>query len=104
LDGRTKLGRLARRLERELLTELGEEPSTGQKLLVARIVRCQLQLSLIDAELDSGQEISRHTSARYGALGNQLRLGLRELGIRGKPNASVPTLEQITRRHRIPPA
>jgi hypothetical protein len=79
-DGRSREGKFLRKIEAELLAQLPDY-SFAQQLLVRRIARSLLQLELFDEKIASGSftELDAHV---MGGLNNNVRLGLRELGIR----------------------
>ena len=82
VNGRTREGRFLRQIEKELIGQLGRDPSFGERLLVRRISRGMLQLELFDQKLSTEGEFTAHDARAFGALGNQVRLGLRELGLK----------------------
>lgn len=48
-----------------------------------------LQLELFDQKLSTEGAFTAHDARAFGALGNQVRLGLRELGVKPAPKAKV---------------
>ena len=92
IDGRSKEGRFIRRYERDMIDQLGGSPTTAQLLLIRRVARAAVQMEMIDRQLAKG-EISAHAARVFSALSNQVRLGLRELGLRAAP-APEQTLQQ----------
>jgi hypothetical protein len=97
IDGRSRPGRFLRRIEGELLAQIGPAPSFAQKLLVRRISRMMLRLELFEQQLDDGT-LSDFSQKIYGALSNHVRLGLRDLGL--KPRApKQPSLSDVLARH-----
>ena len=84
IDGRSREGRFVRRIEAELIQQLGGVPSFGQLLLVRRAARAALKLELYDQKLASAG-LTDHDSRMYGGLSNNLRLLLRELGLKHLP-------------------
>jgi len=98
LDGRTRLGKTARFLEKSLIEHCGgsERVSIPQKLLIDRIVwkaiRCKLY------ELTFFQDLHQESSRdHYLALANSLRLDLQSLGLKGKFDR-VLSLEEYLKR------
>ena len=85
IDGRSRAGRLLRRIEKELLAQLGAEPTFAQKLLVRRIARGMLSLEEFDHKLSSGDSWTAVDAATMGGIQNSVRLNLRELGIKATP-------------------
>lgn len=82
IDGRSREGRFLRAFEADLLKQLPGPASAAQALLVRRASRAALRLELMDEEMMEKGEISAHAGRVYGALGNNLRLALKELGIK----------------------
>lgn len=82
VNGRTREGRFLRQFEKELIGQLGREPSFGERLLARRISRGMLQLELFDQKLSTEGEFTTHVARAFSALGNQVRLGLCELGLK----------------------
>jgi hypothetical protein len=103
IDGRSREGKFVRRIESELLEQLGDNPSFAQVLLVRRAARAALKLELYDRKLAEGGEVTSHDSRMYGGLSNNLRLLLREISSQGvaKSKAKAATnLNDILARHR----
>jgi hypothetical protein len=100
IDGRSREGKFIRRIEAELLDQLGDNPTFAQLLLVRRAARAALKLELYDRKLAAG-EINGHDSRMYGGLSNNLRPLLREIEghavVKRKPK--TPTLNDIVARH-----
>jgi hypothetical protein len=90
VDGRSKEGKFLRRIEGELVAQLGGEPSFAQRLLIRRAARSLLQLELLDEKLSTGSWTA-HDCRTQGGLNNAVRLALRELGLNATP-ARAPTL------------
>jgi hypothetical protein len=100
IDGRSREGKFIRRIEAELLDQLGDNPTFAQLLLVRRASRAALKLELYDRKLAEG-DINGHDSRMYGGLSNNLRLLLREIDGHAviKRKAKTPTLDDIVARH-----
>ncbi|MGO9430166.1 hypothetical protein [Rhodoblastus sp.] len=102
LDGRSAEGRFLRRVEEELAAQLvlnHGNVSFSQRLLIRRAARAALQLELLDGKLCSG-DWNDHDARTYGGLSNNLRLTLRELGLKAVPAAkATPSLDEIAARH-----
>jgi hypothetical protein len=92
IDGRSVDGKYLRRVELELLAQLGDGPTFSQKLLVTRIARGMLALDAFDRKLAAGGSWTAVDSNTMGGLQNSVRLNLRELGIRAAPAKAKPTL------------
>ena len=92
IDGRSKEGRFLRQAERELIAALGREPSFGERLLIRRVSRSMLQTELYDQKLSAGNSFTAHDARAFSALGNQIRLGLRDLGLKPQTKAKAPSL------------
>jgi hypothetical protein len=92
IDGRSKEGKFLRTIESDLVEQVGGSPSVAQSLLIRRIARAMLSLEILDLKLASGNW--NDCDARtQGGLNNNVRLCLRELGIRA-PAAKKATLAQ----------
>lgn len=102
VDGRSREGRFLRQAEAEMLAQLGRPPSFGERLLIRRVVRASLQLELFDQKLSVGGEFTAHDARAFGALGNQVRLGLRDLGLKPPPKDKPATIADIAARHAKP--
>jgi hypothetical protein len=100
IDGRSREGKFIRRVELELIDQLGGEPTFSQMLLVRRAARAALKLELYDRKLAEG-DINGHDSRMYGGLSNNLRLLLREIATQasGVAKAKTPSLEDIIAKH-----
>ena len=81
IDGRSREGKFLRRIEAELVAQVGGSPSFAQSLLIRRAARSMLQLELLDAKMAAGTWTG-HDSRTQGGLNNAVRLALRELGIK----------------------
>src|SRR5271163_177313 len=84
INGRSAPGRFLRRIERELIAQIGGEPSFGQRLLIRRVTRAMLQLELLDEKFTTG-DWTPHDSRTQGGLSNSVRLALKELGLKSAP-------------------
>lgn len=90
IDGRSKEGKFLRRVEAELRSQIGGEPSFAQSLLIRRAARSMLQLELLDEKMASGTWTS-FDARTQGGLNNTIRLCLKELGSK-KPADPAPSL------------
>ena len=95
LDGRTREAQFVRRTEAELFEHLGgvERATVPQRILVQRIASDLLRLALFDDRIVRGEDISPHDGRIINALRNSVRLGLRELGLKGEA-ARGPSLAE----------
>jgi hypothetical protein len=92
IDGRSREGKFIRRVEAELIEQLGGKPTFSQMLLVRRAARAALKLELYDRKLADG-DINGHDSRMYGGLSNNLRLLLREIASQASAKSSAKTLD-----------
>lgn len=83
-----------RRIDQELIGQLGREPSFGERLLIRRIARATLQLEFFDQKLSAGGKFTAHDARAFSALSNQVRLCLRDLGLKGAPRDKTPSLAE----------
>jgi hypothetical protein len=95
IDGRSREGKFIRRIEAELLDQLGDDPTFSQLLFVRRASRAALKLELYDRKLAEG-DINGHDSRMYGGLANNLRLLLREINAQAvvTRKAKTPSLAE----------
>ena len=101
IDGRSREGKFIRRIEAELLDQLGDNPSFAQLLLIRRAARAALKLELYDRKLAEG-DVNSHDSRMYGGLSSNLRLLLREIAAQAvaKGKAKPPDLSAVVERHK----
>jgi len=100
LNGRSPEGKFLRRVEAELIAQLGHEPSFSERLLLTRAARAALRLEIFDERLAAGGEITTSEGKVYGALNTTLRMAIRELGLKGGPIApKTPTVAEIAARY-----
>ena len=92
VDGRSRAGKLLRRVEAELLAQIPGEPTFAQKLLCRRAARAVWMLDELDMKLVEGRNWNACDSNTQGGLSNSLRLILRDLGIKAAPARPKPTL------------
>jgi hypothetical protein len=88
---RTREGRFLKHSEAQLVAQLGAAPSFAQLILIRRAARAMLQLEKLDTKMASGNWTD-HDARTFGGLSNNLRLCLRELGVRKADAASVNPL------------
>jgi hypothetical protein len=98
-DGRSREGKFLRRCESELIAQIGGEPSWAQLMLIRRAARSLLQLELIDARITAG-DMNECNSRMMGGIANNLRLTLRELGVRAPPAKKVSLAEYLEAKSR----
>ena len=75
-----------------MIAQIGGEPSWAQLMLIRRAARSLLQLELIDARITAG-DMNECNSPMMGGIANNLRLTLRELGVKA-PSPKKPTLTE----------
>ena len=95
VDGRSKEGKFLRRVEGELVAQLGGEPSFAQRLLIRRAARSLLQLELLDLKLATGSWTA-HDCRTQGGLNGTVRLALRELGLKATPPKAPSLAEYLS--------
>jgi hypothetical protein len=96
-DGRSREGKFLRRCESELIAQIGGEPSWAQLMLIRRAARSLLQLELIDARITAG-DMNECNSRMMGGIANNLRLTLRELGVKAPPPKKPTITEYLARK------
>jgi hypothetical protein len=82
VDGRSREGRLVRKVRRELTAHLGGKPSAAEMLLIDRCAWLSLRLAQLDAKLANGG-LTEHDGRFYIAWSNTLTRTLRSLGLKG---------------------
>jgi hypothetical protein len=87
-DGRSREGRFLRKVEAEIVAQLGGTASFIQMSLIRRAARTMLQLELLDKKFSSGTwtQLDGHVQ---GGLANNLRLVFRELGVKALPAKKI---------------
>ena len=101
VNGNSAEGRFLAKVERELIAEIGGNPTCSQTLLIKRCSMAMLRLQLLDEKMASGSWTG-HDGRMYGGLSNNLRLLLRELNAVAvtKGKAKAPDdLHAIVARH-----
>jgi hypothetical protein len=95
-DGRSREGRFVRKVEAEIVAQLGGTASFIQMSLIRRAARTMLQLELLDKKFSSGTwtQLDGHVQ---GGLANNLRLVFRELGVKA-PQPRKSTWRRTCRR------
>jgi hypothetical protein len=82
-----------------MIAQIGSEPSFHQRILIRRAARAMLRLELVDAKMSDGSWTD-HDAPTFGGLSNNLRLTLRELGLKPREKDKTPSLADISARHR----
>jgi hypothetical protein len=82
LDGRSREAQFLKRIERELLDDLGGpgNVSVAKRLLVERVAIDLMRLELLDARM-AAETVTVHDGRVAHALRNSVRLTLRALGL-----------------------
>jgi hypothetical protein len=94
LDGRTRQGRLARDLERDLVDHLGglERVTVAHRLLIKSTCILALRLQLAAERMAEGADGGDHYARELVAVANGIRLNCITLGM-ARP-AEVPSLQR----------
>jgi hypothetical protein len=98
IDGRSREGKFLRKCEAELIAHCGGSPSFTQRLMIRRCARAMLRLELLDGKMEDGSWTD-HDARTFGGLSNNLRLCLRELGLKAAPKDKPLSLADIAARH-----
>ena len=98
LDGRTAEGKFVRRIEAELVEQIGGSPTFSQKLAIRRIARLSLQAELFDRKMATG-DWTAHDSRTCSGITNALLRSLKDIGLKPKPPRQT-TLADILAGHR----
>ena len=99
VDGRTRAGRFLRKIEAELEHQLGGSPTFAQRLLIRRISRMTYRLEEFDQQLSNGS-LTDYDTKVFSALSNHIRLSLRDLGLKARPEKRE-TLDGYLKRARV---
>lgn len=100
LDGRSREGRFLRQAERELLAQIGGEPTFAQKLLVRRVAKMTFLAEKLDDKLTDGNSWSPHDARTFGALNTAITRALRDLGLKSAPKPKAnSSLADIIAEH-----
>jgi hypothetical protein len=93
-DGRSREGRFIRKVEAEIVAQLGGTASFVQLSLIRRVARTMLQLELLDKKFSSGNwtQLDGHVQ---GGLANNLRLTMVALGVKAAPPAKIGLAEYL---------
>jgi hypothetical protein len=78
VNGNSAEGRFLARCERELIAEIGGNPTFSQTLLIKRCSMAMLRLQLLDEKASRG-DWTDHDARTFGGLNNAVRLLLREI-------------------------
>lgn len=90
LDGRTREGRLMRRVRSELTAHVGGKPSAPQRMLIERATTLALHVEMLDRKVLQGGAMTEHDSRTYLAWSNSLTRTLRELGVDRSTSPQAP--------------
>ncbi len=104
LDGRSREGKFVRRIEAELVDQLGGSPTFSQMLAVRRIARLMLQAESFDRKMATGNWTA-HDSRTAAGINNAVLKALKDVGLKGRvEKAAPPSLADIAKRHAKPGA
>lgn len=95
LDGRSAEARFLKTVEAQLTQHVGGDPSVAERVLITRLSRIILRLSLFDDKIASGLG-SDFDLKVIGGLDSALRNGLARLGLKG--TATKTTLADLLAR------
>ena len=100
IDGRSREGKFLRRIETELVDQLGGAPTFSQRLAVRRIARLMLQAESFDTKMSSGNW-TPHDARTAGGINNAVLKALKDLGLKGRADAKslTPSIADIAARH-----
>jgi hypothetical protein len=85
LDWRTREAKLLTAVRAELTAHLGGSPNAVQRALIERASRLTVYIEAMDREALESGGMSERNSKQYLAWIGQLRLTLREIGVRAAP-------------------
>jgi hypothetical protein len=94
IDGRSAAGKFLRRVESELISQLGGDPTFTQKLAVRRVARLMLQAEAFDAKLSTG-DWTPHDSRTAAGINNAVLRALKDIGLKAKEPPRGPTLAEV---------
>jgi hypothetical protein len=94
IDGRSTAGKFLRRIESELISQLGGDLTFSQKLAVRRIARLSLQAESFDAKLASG-DWTPHDSRTAAGINNAVLRALKDIGLKAKEPPRGPSLMEV---------
>jgi hypothetical protein len=105
IDGRSVEGKFLRRIEAELVEQVGGAPSFAQRLTIRRIARLMLQAELFDAKMGSG-DWTPHDSRTASGVNNAVLRALKDIGIKGRAEKppSVSLADVVARHAKAAPA
>jgi hypothetical protein len=105
IDGRSREGKFLRRIEAELVEQLGGDPTFAQMLAIRRIARLMLQAELFDAKMSSG-DWTPHDSRTASGVNNAVLRALKDIGLKAKaaPAPSVSLADVVARHAKAAPA
>ena len=102
IDGRSTAGKFLRRVESELISQLGGDPTFTQKLAVRRVARLMLQAEAFDAKLSTG-DWTPHDSRTAAGINNAVLRALKDIGLKAKAPPRGPTLAEVLAQPRLAP-
>jgi hypothetical protein len=85
LDWRTREAKLLTAVRAELTAHVGGSPSAVQRALIERAARLTVYIEAMDRQALESGGMSERNSKSYLAWIGQLRLTLREIGVRASP-------------------
>ena len=94
IDGRSAEAKFLKKIAAELANQIGREPTFAESMLIRRASRSMLQLEILDSKLMLGNW-SEYDSRVQGGLNNNVRLCLRELGIKPAPKPKATLGEYL---------
>jgi hypothetical protein len=103
LDGRSVEGRFLRRIEAELVEQLGGNPTFTQTLAIRRIGRLALQSELFDKKMATGDWTS-HDSRTAAGISNGLLRALRDLGLKSAQPKTMSLRDYVAAKAAAEPA
>ena len=88
IDGRSVEGKFLRRIEAELVEQLGGSPTFSQTLSIRRIARLSLQCEAFDTKLATGW--TPHDARTAAGINNAILRALKDLGLKAKAVRADP--------------
>ena len=98
LDQRTVEGRTETRVIRELIEQIGGDPTPAERILITRAGRLVILVEQIERSVIERQTLSDLGSRQLVALGNSLRQCLGLLGIKRRAKDATPVLRDYLTR------
>jgi|ERR1700733_852355 hypothetical protein len=88
LDGRSVSGKFVRRIEAELVEQLGGSPTFSQTLAIRRIARLSLQAESFDTKLAT--DWTPHDARTAAGINNAILRALKDLDLKAKAIRADP--------------